>query len=167
MSLPSLYVLTDEYRAAVEQLADLDLPAEVVADTLEGLAGELESKATNVAMFVRNLEGMAEQIKAAEAEMAKRRKAIESRAEHVRQYLKDNMQRAGITKIECPYFKLAIRDNPAAVVIDAGSLIPAEYMRTPEPPPPAPDKTAIKAAILSGMEVPGAHLERGQRLEIK
>lgn len=167
MNLPSLYVLTDEYRIAAERLADLDLPAEVVADTLEGLAGELEAKATNVAMFVRNLESMAEQIKAAEADMAKRRKAIENRADHVRMYLKDNMQRAGINKIECPYFKLAIRDNPPAVVIDAESQIPAEYMRTPEPPPPSPDKAAIKAAILAGHEVPGAHLSKGQRLEIK
>lgn len=167
MSLPSLYVLTDEYRIAAERLADLDLPAEVVADTLEGLAGELEAKATNVAMFVRNLESMAEQIKSAEADMAKRRKAIENRADHVRMYLKDNMQRAGISKIECPYFKLAIRDNPPAVVIDAESQIPADYMRTPEPPPPSPDKAAIKAAILAGHEVPGAHLSKSQRLEIK
>lgn len=167
MGLPSLYVLTDEYRIAVEQLADLDLPAEVVADTLEGLAGDLEAKATNVAMFARNLESMAEQIKAAESKMAERRKAIETRANSVREYLKSNMLRAGISKIECQYFKLAIRDNPPSVVIDSEAMIPAEYMRTPEPPPATPDKTEIKAAILAGREVPGAHLARGQRLEIK
>lgn len=167
MNLPSLYVLADEYRAAVEHLADLDLPAEVVADTLEGLAGELEAKATNVAMFAKNLEAMAEQIKTAEADMARRRKSIENRAAHIRQYLKDNMIRAGISKIECQFFKLAIRDNPPFVVIDAESQLPAEFIRTPEPPPPAPDKAAIKAAILAGQEVPGAHLDRGQRIEIK
>lgn len=166
-NLPSLYVVADEYLQAVAQLADLDLPPEVVANILEGLSGDLEVKATNVAMFVRNLESMAEQIKAAEGEMAKRRKAIETRAEHVRDYLLSNMQRTGITKIECPYFKLAVRDNPPSVVIDDQSAIPAKFMRHPEPPPPAPDKTAIKDALKSGEEVAGAHLERKQRLEIK
>lgn len=166
-NLPSLYVIADEYMQAVAKLADLDLPPEVVADTLEGLSGNLEVKATNVAMFVRNLESMAEQIKAAEGAMAARRKAIEARAERVRDYLLTNMQRTGISKIECPYFKLAVRENPPSVVIDDPSAIPAEFMRQPEPPPPSPDKTAIKAAITAGNDVAGARLVRGQRLEIK
>ena len=163
----ALYVLSDEYIAAAQTLADLDLDPQTVADTLEGLAGEVEVKATNVAMFVRNLEASAEQIKAAEATMAARRKAIENRAESVRGYLKTQMERTGITKIECPYFKLAIRENPPSVVIDAASQIPAEFLRTPEPPPPALDKKAIAAAIKAGREVPGAHIERATRLEIK
>lgn len=163
----SLYKLADQFVEASHRLADLDLPDDVVRDTLEGLSGELEAKATNVAMFARNLEATAETIKAAEADMAARRKAIEARAKRLRVYLQDQMQRTGITKIECPYFKLSIRDNPPAVVIDAESQIPQEFMRTPEPPPPAPDKKAIAEALKAGKDVPGAHLERGQRLEIK
>jgi hypothetical protein len=38
-------------------------------------------------------------------------------------------------------------------------------MRQPEPP--SPDKTAIKDALKMGLEVPGARLTQGQRLEIK
>ena len=165
--LPALYVLAEDYRNAITQLADLDLPPEVVADTLESMIGDLEVKSTNVAMFVRNLESTAEQIKAAEGEMAKRRKAIETRAQHVRDYLKDNMIRAGISKIECPYFKLSIRDNPARVVIDDDGILAPEFMRTPEPPAPTPDKKAIGEALKAGIEINGAHLERDQRLEIK
>lgn len=163
----SLYVLTDEYRVAAARLADLELDEQTIADTLEGLAGALEVKATNVAMFVRNLEASADAIKAAEGEMARRRKSIEARADRVRQYLKENMERAEISKIECPYFKIAIRDNPPAVVIDAESQIPAEYMRVPDPPPPSPDKKAIAAAIKAGKEIAGCHTERSKRLEIK
>lgn len=166
-ALPSLYVLADAYRVAADQLADLDLPPEVVADTLESLSGDMETKATNVAMFARNLEAVAEQIKVAEGTMAARRNAIERRAERIREYLKANMLRTGISKIECPYFKLAIRDNPPSVVIDAAGSIPAEFMRQPEPPPPTPDKKAITDALKAGQVVSGAHLERSQRLEIK
>lgn len=163
----SLYVLAAEHRAAADHLADLDLPDEVVRDTLESMSGELETKAVSVAQFVRNLEASAEQIKAAEKAMAERRKAIERRAENIRKYLLDNMLMAGIQKIECPFFKLAVRDNPVSVVIDEPALIPENYMTDPPPPPPTPDKRLIKAAIEDGFEVPGAHLARGKRLEIK
>lgn len=163
----SLYVLADEYQQAAAQLADLDMPDEVVADTLESLQFPIEQKATNVAMFVRNLEATAEAIKAAEVEMAKRRKALESRAANVREYLKVNMLRTGITKIECPLFKISVRDNPASVRVIDESVIPSQFMRQPDPPPPSPDKKAIGEALKSGDDVPGCVLERGNRLEIK
>lgn len=163
----SLYQLADDFLAQSRALSDMDLPDEVIADTLESLSGDIEVKAVNVAAFARNLEASAEAIKTAETEMANRRKAIENRAKRIRTYLQEQMTRTGITKIECPYFKLSIRDNPPAVVIDAESQIPQEYMRQPETPPPAPDKKAIAEALKAGKEVSGAHLERGQRLEIK
>lgn len=165
--MTALYDIAREYREAADKLADLDLDEQTVADTLESMGGELEVKATNVAFFTRNLEALAASIKEAEAGMAARRKAIENRAQRMRDYLLNCMQLAGVQKIEAPYFKLAQRENPPAVVIDEPGLIPAEYMKQPEPPPPSPDKTAIKAAIQQGKEVPGAHLQRGVRLDIR
>mgnify|MGYP001002869819 CR=1 FL=1 len=165
--MSALYELAAEYRTDCEKLADMDLDEQTLADTLEGLSGELEVKAQNVIMFTRNLEATAAAIKEAEAQMAARRKALENRAAGLRRYVLENMQFAGIQKIECPYFKLSIRDNPAAVEIYEPGLIPAQYMKQPEPPPPSPDKTAIKAAIAAGAEVPGAKLTRGIRLEVK
>lgn len=165
--MTALYVLAQDYRAAAEKLADLDLDEQTIADTLEGLSGDLEVKAVNTAMVARNMQGLAAQIKEAEQAMAARRKALEGRAERLTAYLLANMQHAGISKIESPHFCLSIKSNPAAVVINEPGLIPAEFMRQPEPPPPSPDKTAIKEAIKAGKEVPGAHLAQGVRLEIK
>lgn len=167
MSNITLYELASEYRAIAEKLADMDLDPQTIADTLESMSGALEVKATNCAMFVRNLEATAAQIKDAEAAMAARRKAIENRAERVKQYLFDGMLYAGIEKIECPHFRLAIRDNPPSVVIDEPGLIPQGFMRQPEPPPAAPDKKLIADAIKAGHDVPGVRLVRTQRLEIK
>jgi hypothetical protein len=167
MTLPALYELAAEYRSAVDQLADLDLDAQTVSDTLESLGGDLQTKAVNVAKFALSLEAQAVAIKAAETGMAARRRAIEARAVRMREYLLTNMQHAGILKIECEYFKLAQRENPPSVMIDATDLLPAEFMTQPEPPPPAPNKTAIAAAIKAGRDVPGAHLVRGVRLDIK
>jgi hypothetical protein len=163
----SLYVLTGEYLALSNKLMESDLDEQTIRDTLEGAAGELEEKCTNVAMFVRNLEASAEQIKQARQQMDARCKAIESKADSIKRYLKDNMTRCGITKIESPYFALTIKKNPPSVVIDDANAIPPDYMVTPPAPPPAPDKKLIAQAIKDGYIVAGAHLEQAERLEIK
>jgi hypothetical protein len=165
--MTALYILAAEYRDAAEKLADLDVDEQTMLDTLESISGDLEVKATNVAMFARNLEATAASIKEAEAGMAARRKAIEKRADGLRKYLLACMQSTGIKKIDSPHFCLSVRDNPPSVDVFDQEQIPAEFMRQPEPPPPAPDKTAIKDAIKSGREVPGARLTQGKRLDIK
>ena len=165
--MTQLYVLAHEYKQACDTLADLDLDAQTIADTLEGMSGDLEAKATAVGMFARNLEATAAAIKAAEAQMAHRRKALEYRADQMRDYLLRNMQHAGISKIEGAYLRISIRDNPSAVEVFDASQLPSVYMRQPEPPPPAPDKAAIKAALAAGADVPGARLTCGQRLDVR
>ena len=61
----SLYHMTEQYRAALAELSDADLPEEVVADTLEALEGELVQKGQAVAAFALNLGAEIEAIKAA------------------------------------------------------------------------------------------------------
>ena len=165
--MTALYLIAQDYRAAAEKLADLDLDEATITDTLEGMSGELEVKAQNVAFFVRNLESSAAAIKEAEAQMSARRKAIENRAGRIKDYLLASMMVAGVQKIECPHFKLAVRENPPAVEVYEPGLIPAQFMHQPEPPPPAPNKKEIAAALKAGQDVPGCKLTKGVRLEIR
>lgn len=167
MSNLSLYVVAAEYRAMVESLMDTQDDAQAIADTIEAESYPLEVKAQNVAYAIRNMEASAAAIKEAEQQMAERRKRIEKRADQVRDYLKTCMELAGVSKIDCPHFALSIAKNPASVEIFEADLIPAQYMKKPEPPPPAPDKAAIKQAIKDGIDVPGAKLAQGTRLTIK
>jgi hypothetical protein len=165
-----LYELTAQYRALEALESSDDLPPEVIRDTLDGLTGQLQEKATNVALFIRNLESVADAIDEAAATMQARGTRLRARAQSLQQYLLFNMQAAGISKVESPYFELIVKKNPPTVVIDSESLIPAEYMTQPEPlppPPPRPDKKAIAAAFKAGEEVPGCHVEQRERLEIK
>ncbi|MGZ8182295.1 MAG: siphovirus Gp157 family protein [Methylobacter sp.] len=163
----SLYQLSENYRQVLDFLTDpeLDLPLEAVKDTLEGLTGELEDKAVNVAKFLRNMEAAADAIKIAEAEMAKRRKALENRVQWLKSYIKGNMETCGISRIECPYFKLSIQQNPAAVNILDETAIPAQFKE--QIISWKIDKTAIKDAIKAGSAIPGAELVNGTRLAIK
>ncbi|MGZ8220858.1 MAG: siphovirus Gp157 family protein [Methylobacter sp.] len=167
MNKLSLYALSENYRQALDFLTDpeLDLPLEAVNDTLEALGGELEDKAVNVAKFLRNLEATADAIKAAEADMAKRRKALENRVQWLKSYIKGNMEACGISKIECPYFKLSIQKNPSAVNILDENAIPAAFKE--QVSSWKIDKAAIKDALKAGTAVSGAELSNGTRLAIK
>lgn len=167
MTALTLYEIAQEYRSDLDKLAELDLDDQTLTDTLDGMSGALEVKAQSVACFIRNLEATAAQIKDAEASMAARRKALENKAARVKDYLLASMMVAGVQKVECPLFKLSVQDNPAAVEVYQPELVPEQFMRQPEPPPPAIDKTAIKEAIKAGQDVPGCRLTQGKRLAIK
>lgn len=162
----ALYQLAPDFRQAAERLADLDLPPEVVADTLEAISGDLDMKAQNVAMFAANLEATAKSIKQAEQDMKKRREAIEKRAQSLRAYMLRCMNDAGIRKIEGPYLRISVRDNPPAVDVFDTEQLPSMFMRQPPPPAAEPDKAAIKEALKAGLDVPGARLSSSQRLDI-
>ena len=163
----SLYQISANYLEALDFLTDPenDLPIETVSDTLEGLGGELEEKAINVTKFLRNMEATAKAIKEAETEMARRRKSLENSVKWLKDYLKANMEHTGITKIECPYFKLSVQKNPPAVAILDEDVIPAEFKE--KVISWKIDKTGIKNAIKAGKSVAGAELVNGTRLAIR
>ena len=163
----SLYQLSSNYIEALDFFTDpeADLPIEAINDTLEALSGELEDKAVNVTKFLKNMEATAKAIKEAEAEMAKRRKSLENRIKWMKDYLKGSMEHTGITKIECPYFKLSIQKNPASVNILNVESIPAQFKE--KVISWKIDKTAIKNALKAGETVKGAELVNGTRLAIR
>lgn len=165
--MPSLYVLASEYRAIEQKLIDSDLDEKTIADTLEGAVGDLEEKAVNVAMFIRNLESSADQIDIAIKQMQERKKSIENKADSIKKYLLENMQRTGINKIESPYFSVQLKKNPPSVVVDNESDINAKYKVTKTVITTSIDKESIKLAIKNGETVSGAHIEQKERIEIK
>jgi hypothetical protein len=167
MTSITLFEIAKEYRHITDVLMDSGADEQTLTDTLEGERWPLELKAQNYGFVIRNLQATAASIKEAEKLMADRRKSIENRAAALLERLKTGMEIAGVSKLECPYFAVSIKNNPPSVEVFEPGLVPAEFMKQPEPPPPAPDKTAIKEAIKSGKEVPGAMMVQGRRIEIK
>lgn len=155
----SLYHMTENYRQALADLTDADLPDEVVADTLEALEGELIQKGQAVAAFALNLSAEIDAIKTVEKRISDRRKALEKRADNLRDYLRTNMEKAGISEIKAldGSFTAKLAKGRPSVVIDDESLIPddSEFVRWKR----EVSKTAIADAIKNGQDVPGAHIE--------
>lgn len=164
--MTALYLIAQEYRQAAEALADLDLDAQTIADTLEGMSGALEVKAQNVAMMARSIDAQAAAVSLWAKDANARAKALEARAEALREYLAQNLLACGITKLEGPGVTISFRKS-TAVVIDEPGLIPIEFMKEPEPPPPTPIKSMIAEALKAGRDVPGARLDVRQNLQVK
>lgn len=162
-----LYEITASYLQALDMFTDPDedIPANIVADTLEAIEGNFEVKAVQVAAFARQMEAEAEAIKAAIESMERRKKALETRARWLRDYVKIGMETMGWKKLESPWFVLAVQKNPAAVDVFDENALPAEFKR--QIIEYRIDKTAIKEAIGKGAVVPGARITNGTRLAIR
>lgn len=167
MSALALYEISAQYLADLNKLNELELDEQTFLDTLEGLSGELEQKAINVAMYIKNLEVSADAIKQAEKAMADRRKSIEAKQDKIRKYLLENMLKTGITKIECPHFVLSVRKNPASVDVLMQDQIPDEYFDIPDPLPPTLNKKRLAEDLKAGVLIEGARLTQGNSLQIK
>lgn len=75
----TLYELTSDYMELLTMLEDPDADEEVIADTLEGLAGDIEAKADGYARVMRQMDADAVAIKAEEERLANRRRSLENR----------------------------------------------------------------------------------------
>lgn len=137
-----------------------DADDQTLADTLEG-ESNLDELLIAVMRSAETDEMLVAGIKARAEELAERRKRLEQRIEAKRGIVLRTMERASMKPIEAPDFTLSLRRTPAAVVITDESLLPAAFLRTPEPPAPQPDKKAIADALKAKQDVPGAVLSNG------
>lgn len=166
--MPSLYELTGQRLALQSKLEELNLDTDTINDTLEGESTELEAKIADYGFVIKNLEAFGDAIKAEEIRLQERRKAQEAKIDHIKLWLLTNMQACGISKIEHPAFTIAVKANPAKIVVDNEGQIPQEYFKQVIVEPTWQlEKKSVADAIKSGKEVAGAHLETGFRIEIK
>jgi hypothetical protein len=162
-----LYEAVAEYRANLDALAELDLDAQTLADTIESMAGDVEHKLRAVIAYALELDIEATGAHAAAKRMKERGDSLASRSESLRKYALDAMQATGISRVSTDEFAASVAKTPGRVVIDDVSLVPPQYMRQPPTPAPEPDKTALAAAIKAGTVLDGVRLVSGYRLAIK
>lgn len=156
-----LYELTGQFKelAILADGADEDM-AVAVRDTMEAIEGEFQEKGKAIAMIALNIDGDLEAIQSQIDRLTERKRVITNRKNSLKEYLRENMDASGITKITHPLFTITCGKGRPSVVIDNEADIPDEYMSVKTTM--SPDKTAISAAIKAGLEVPGAHSEIGK-----
>jgi len=86
-------------------------------DTLEGIEGEFEAKAENVAQYIKSLKAMEADIKEEERKLNRCRKTYERKIENMTTYLKNCMTMMNLKKVETPKAKISIKNNAPSLVI--------------------------------------------------
>jgi hypothetical protein len=169
--MTALYNLSAQYMELANKLAAGDFDIQTIEDTIEasGIVDEFRDKTQALEFVARSALAHHSAIDAEIARLQSLKAKRDGVAAGVRKYLLDNMQRMGMTKIECALFSISIQNNPPSVEVFDPQSVPCIYIRIPEPKPliAAPDKAAIKSALQAGEDVPGCKLKQSVRLVIK
>ena len=165
----NLYELTQQQLELKQQLMEMNLDQQTISDTIEGSSLEISKKIENYGIVLRDRESFVDAISKEIERLTERMNAEKKRIERTKNWLLSSMVTLEIKQIECPLFTIAVQDNPPSVDVYNDKLIPAEYMRVPEPEPPvpAPDKRLILSDLKAGKEVAGCVLKRDKRIVIK
>lgn len=128
---------------------------------LTDLQMERTEKIKNVALWLKNLNASVTALKAERDAFDERMKSAQKKADGLKKYLADALQGQKFSTDECV---VSFRRSAAVAVLDE-AVLPAEYIA--EKITKTPDKAAIKAAIKSGIDVPGAALVDSLSVQIK
>lgn len=163
----TLYEVVQDYLTIQHMMEDPDLDPQTLADTMEGIEGELEVKADGYAKVIRNMEADIEAIKSEVNRLTDRRKTIEKNIQTLKLALQKSMEITGKTKFKTELFSFGIRNNAPSVIMDETDIrkIPNEYLRIRDP---EVDKNKLKDALKNGVDLSGvAHLVSSTSLSIK
>ena len=140
-------------------------------DTLEGIEGEFDEKAENIAVYIKELEAEAKTLKAEKIAVGKRQAQKEKTAENLRKYLINSMLVIGRNKVDMPKAVLSLKNNaPSLVVDDELSFISWAQEHNDnllKYSMPEIKKNDVKTLCKNGEEVPFVHLECKISLTIK
>ena len=150
-----LYEITNNYKGLMS-LAD-ELPEDALADTLEAITDELEVKAENIIKVIANMDTAP--IDAEIKRLQAMKSVITNRKNSLKEYLVHNMTECEIDKITWTTGSITLRKPTQAVHVDDVDALPEQYQRKTV----SADKTAIKAGLKSGEDIPGCRMVDGKR----
>lgn len=141
-------------------------------DTLDGIEEGFETKAENIAAFIKNCKAESDALKKEEDALKARKRVKDNQIKRMKDYLLGCMLQIGRTKIDTPMAKLSVRKNAeSADIADEAAFIDMcmktgldQYLRFRQP---EIDKTAVKKALQSDVHIEGASLSRSTSLVIK
>lgn len=160
-----LYEIPEEYRKVLEGVQVDEETGEILgADGLVEFAGDLNETIKNTGLYLFELDSEAQQIDAQIKRLKARKDGMKRRADTLKNLMLDAMTSSGLKKVSDPLVTVYLRKSTATIV-DNMELIPKDLLRVKVET--SPDLVAISKTIKSGIEVPGAHLEERQNVNIK
>ncbi len=153
----NLYDIADNIRQLADMVNDegTDIDDQTIADTLEGLEGDLTHKADQIGKLVKMLGRQADMCELEAKRLGDRSDKLRKRAESVIAYLQACMTVAGVRTVENSLFNIRIKKLPPSIQLDE-ELLPARWFV--ERVQQRPDRRGILAAVKAGEEIRGATL---------
>jgi hypothetical protein len=161
----NLYELSAEYQRLMDEVIQSDELSETLLSSIAFMHDSIEDKAKQIGKIIKNLEAEHCAIINAMQEMKQRADKLDNKIENIRDWLKVNMEKCDIKKINSPYFDIQIKNNPASVIIKDETLIPKAYFN--EMIMRKVNKSLLSQELKNNIMIPGVFLEYRTRLEIK
>ena len=174
--MASLYEIDDRLVTLINEHFDVEDGVlcetdEELAQKIDEVALDLETKIENIGCYIKNLESDVEAFKKEEDNLEGRRKSIERKIEGLKRYLNGyltacypNDSDRAKWKFKSPKVVLGYRKSSSVEVPDIEKL-DKKYLKITTKVDP--DKKAIGDAIKSGEEVVGAFIKQNINLNIK
>lgn len=124
--MKKLYEITTEIIKAVEEVDS----EELMKASLDSLQVEFESKVDQICRVIRNAESEAEMVDAEVKRLQARKRAAERASEWLRNYLKTNMDAAGIPRVKTNLFGVSLSDSKPKVDILSITELSSEFVKT-------------------------------------
>lgn len=145
---------------------------DALIDTLDAVDGEMEDKLANCGAFIKQLSAEADALDAEIKSLRQRSAAKKREIDSFKVYMMACMENADVKKVDKPIAKLTIRQNAESVeVADEKNFIEWAMINNRDDllrySMPDINRTAVKDAIRSGADIPGAQLVRTKSLIIK
>ena len=159
--MQTLYELSTEYAYLLQLAEDPTTDPEVIADTLEGLQGEIELKAENYAIVMKELESQKLKWETERNRADSYVKSLGRNIDRMKESLMFAMKAVGKEKIQSEHFKFSVAKNGGLQPIKITGKVPDEYCKL------EPDNTKIREALKNGTLDFAVLEERGVHLNIK
>ncbi|HEI9710147.1 TPA: siphovirus Gp157 family protein [Serratia marcescens] len=154
--MSKLYDIANDYA----KLMDSGLEPEMIADTIEGIDGELVDKVEQLLAICKNEQLYAEALRNESKSLLERASVVENKISSIKEYIARSLETAGKKSIRAGIHQVTVRVPSRQVDITDASILPIEFVEYETVV--KPDKLAIKHRLDAGISVPGAQIKLGK-----
>lgn len=151
-----LYKIASAYADLMSEGFDL----EMIADTLEGIEGEFESKVEQLLSVIKNKQYHSANLKAESDKLAERAKHADNEVERIKAYISECMGKLEKKTINAGIHSITVRVGSKSVEVENVDLIPEEFVTYDTVS--KVDKNEIKKRLSAGEVIAGVTLKTGK-----
>lgn len=150
--MDSLFNITNKFVSLIDKAEEGTITEEEYNELGQEVALELQNKSANIIGYMQERDSLIGAIDGQIKRLQELKKFEQNKLDNFKKYVKDNMDRLGLKKIETELGSLTIYNSPISVEIIDESIIPKEFIR--EVVETKPDKKAIADHFKATGEIP-------------